>query len=203
MGFPQIDFSSWAIMLLMAAGYASWKLHQAQTKIFCVLRRADNSVDEGFANWTQHKIALKTGTKSIGWFDVDQSCVQNKILNKGFPFFLFPTRVAYLDYVYTSSHPIDPKTFKTEWPNPEARRDMDKANDIQAYNEGSRKSIGSTKKTPLEQWMPILTVGAFLIMGYFIWEIFNKVQQVGSGNNAIYNQIADLQRAVTELAKNR
>ena len=187
----------------MLVTYASWRTRKVQGQIYCTLRRADNSVVTGWANWSQNKIALKTGTKSIGWFIVNQQKVQDKIWNEGFPFFLFPTRGAWLDFSYTSSEPLDPKTFANDWPSPNARALLDKTNDIQAYNEGNRKSLGNAKKTPLEQWMPMLTLGGFLVLGYFIWEIFSRVQQVGSGNNAIYNQIAELQRLVGELAKSR
>ena len=177
------------IILIGVIAYASWKTHEVQSKIYCEFLRSDNTTVNKFASFKQAKIVFDGA-----WYDVDTNRIIGKVWKEGFPFYIFPTRGAKLLYKYNSRRPLDPETFENSWEDdPEVRAALDKKDDIQAYNEGNRKSVGvAGKKTMFEQYLPIIVIGGFLVIGYFVYTLQGNVDRLGAGQNAIQGLIGEL-----------
>jgi len=176
---------TYLILLLFCALYASYVLHKVKTKIYYHLVREDDSVKEGWVGFIQQKIMLDLGKGRQAWFFVEPQRIVNRILDKGFPFLFFPTRVPQLYFSYTSERPIDMRSFENQWPTPEARPLLDKTDDIQAYHEGNKRALGTAKPTLIQQYAPLLTVVGFIIIGYVLWIITGKLDQYGAQFNYI------------------
>ena len=186
---PENTYLIFGIILVL---YASYKTRGIQGKIRYEVILEDKSVVTGFMGWSQQKVILPTGKKTMGWFYVDLKRCLHYRLHEGFPWFLFPTMMSMLCYRFDSDRPYNPDDMTNSWPSPNDRAMLDKRDDIQAYNEGNRRSLGSVKKGMLEQYLPYIVLLGFVILGYFIYDLKNSQNMLGAGMNAIEGMLGQL-----------
>ena len=102
------------------------------------------------------------------------------------------TSLGVADYRWDSSQPLDPKNFNNEYESPESRKQLDKEEDIRALHEGNRKAQGQGKQGMLSGWMPLITVIGFVVLGFVIYMVLKKIDQLGFAMNVIQQQLGQL-----------
>ena len=158
-----------------------------RNQIFCTYRRRD-------------KTKLKKWGKAIegyrinfdnGWYYID---IKRCVLEFRWVGIL-PIWVRTLDFRFDSPMPLDPETFNNDWQTPEARKALDKTEDVKALNEGSKKALAPAGKVAGAfggGLMPILMIGGLLITLYFVYQLSGKIDMVGQAMNVIQTQLQGL-----------
>jgi len=161
--------------------YAIYSCHRAKTKVYCTFTRRDKTV--GY-KWAKAKNGERIEFDS-GWYYIITSRVKLKSLDVGFNMF-FPTMVRCLDFTYKSIWPIDHETGKADEETPEARKNLDKREDIEAFNLGSQKSYGKPKFGLLGGgWMPVILLVGMVACLYLIWQMQGQIDSVGQAMNVL------------------
>jgi len=171
------------LICIVALGilYAMYTCHRAKTKVYCTFKRRDKTV--------AHKWAKAKNGERIefdgGWYYIITSRVTLKSLDVGFNMF-FPTQVRCLDFTYKSIYPIDPETGEADAETPEARKNLDKREDIEAFNKGSQASYGKQKfGFAGGGWLPIISVVGIVACLYLIWQMQGQIDSVGQALNVL------------------
>jgi len=164
---------------------ASYNCHRAKTKIYCTFTRKDKT--------TEHKWIKAKNDERIefggGWRYVKTRCITLESLDKGFNMF-FPTMVRRLYFVYGKEYPLNPDTGETLEETPEMRKNLDKREDIEAFNIGSQKSYGKVKGGLLGGgWLPIILVVGIVACMYLIWQMQGSINSLGNAVNVLQEMI--------------
>ncbi len=177
-----MQFSSPVVLIIILAlviFYASYETHKLKTKIRCIFIRADNTIREKWINAHQRRVEFDDG-----WYHVLPDRALLTLLDKGI-FALFPTKAESLIFTSGSDMPMNAKTFNTGWGTPEARKALSKEEDILALRRSQQQLGSKQKRTLFEGWMPIITIGGFLILGYLQYTQNNKADMIGQAVNVL------------------
>lgn len=115
-----------------------------------------------------------------GWYYVATNCIRHDTTWFG----LLP--VILLEFNYKSKYPLDPDTGEPLEETPEMRRNLDKREDIQAYNEGGRKAAGLGKVSVLGGGLlPIILVIGIIASLYLNYQAMGKIDMLGNAINVL------------------
>lgn len=167
------------ILLLFVIVYASYSARSLRTKIWCSFRRLDRTKIEKFAKQNQRRVEFDNG-----WYYVNPRRTTLMLWNKGIHA-LIPTWIRTSDYRHDSSQPLNPDTFENTWETPEARKALNKEEDIRAYSAGNVQAVGKQKRTLLDNWLPIIFVIAVIIIGYMLYTLTQKTDMLGQAINVL------------------
>ena len=170
-------------MLLLLIIFQTYSVYDANKKIWCVFRRADKTKVGKWAKHTQAVIDFDGG-----WYEVEPSRITTMI--KWLP---LPTIVKSLDYTPFSTRAIDPISGDASM-SPETRKQLNVKDDIQALERGNENSLGGRgmKQGMLQQYIPLITICGFIIVGWFIYQLMGKVDQLGLSGNVIQTQLGKI-----------
>ncbi len=175
------------VILIFVIFYASYSAYSLKTRIFCSFRKADKTLIEKWAKVNQRRIEFEGG-----WYYVNPKRTYTMLLTKGIHQ-IIPIWIRRSDYRWDSSQPLDPETFTNDWETPEARANLDKEEDIVAYSKGNRTSFqAKQKKGMLESYMPIITIGGFVLIGYVIYTLTKKVDMLGTAINVAQQMLQQM-----------
>ena len=177
MSIQQFLISIVAIFILLAA----YNCYRAKNQVYCFFTRRDKTV--------AHKWAKAKNGERIefdgGWYYIVMRRIRLEALVSGFNL-LFPTMVRRLEFTYRSIWPIDPETGDADAETPEARKNLDKREDIEAFNIGSQKSYGKVKGGLLGGgWLPIILVVGIVSCLYLVWQMQGSINSLGNAVNVL------------------
>lgn len=170
------------ILVIIVVGilYAIYNCHRAATRVYCSFTRRDKT--------ESHKWAKAKNGERIefdgGWYYVDMARIKLVALKSGFNM-LFPTMVRKLDFRYNSSRPVDPQTGEADWETPEARKNLNKREDIEALERGSQAAMGRGKATAMGGWLPIILVVGMVALMYFMFQMRGQIDNLGNAINVL------------------
>lgn len=177
-GFMSVEF--WLVIIMIVLGFGVYSTHNLRGKVRCILIRPDLTLAEKFIKEEQRRISF-----GKGWFYINPKRIIESDWSKGI-FWLFPTKVQTIIFRWDSTQALDPRDFNNDYEKPESRAALDKEEDIRAYSQGNINIAGVTRKqNMLERWMPLVTVGGFLLLGYLVYSINAKVDSVGLAINVL------------------
>jgi len=170
-------------MLLLLIIFQTYSVYDANKKIWCVFRRADRTKVSKWAKPFQTRIEFDGG-----WYEVEPARITTMI--KWLP---LPTIVKSLDYTYLSTRAQDPATGDSTL-RPEERKALDTSDDMKALKDGNQQTLkgGVVKQNALQQYMPMITIVGFLILGYLIYTQRGQNDQLGFAMNTIQSQLAKI-----------
>lgn len=176
-----LNYVVYFLLFLMA--YHFYSVYSVRNKIWCSFRRADRTKVEKWAKENQARIDFDGG-----WYHVEPS--RTVLMLKWNP---LPMWVRALDFRHDSARALHPDTFDNAF-TPEARKQLDKTDDIKALEIGNNQALagGKQKKGLLESFMPIIVIGGFLIVAWFLWQQQHKIDMVGQATNIIEAQLAKI-----------
>ena len=165
--------------------FAVYSCHQAKSKVLCSFTRRDKTV--------AHKWAKAKNGERIefggAWYYIVMGRIKLQALTQGFNL-AFPTMVRRLDFTYRSIWPIDPETGEADAETPESRKNLDKREDIEAFNLGSQKAFGKAKGGMLGGgWLPIVLVVGIVACVYLIWQMQGQVDNLGNAINVLQEML--------------
>ena len=165
------------VMFVLMLGY---NLYLSNNRIMCRITRRDKSVRKKWAKPVNGE-RIEDGS---AWYYVRTKCIKSETSFFG----LIPVRV--LDFSYLSSQPLDPDSGEPVAESPEVRRNLDKREDIEAYNEGGRVAMGKGKIGFMGGGiMPIILVIGVVASVYFIWQLMGKIDMLGQAVNVLQNMM--------------
>lgn len=181
--------SSQLLMWLFAGLFYIWySTNDKRDKIYCTLIRKDKTK----INLWRKKNAWGRVELDGGWFYYTPKTVFYDWLNKGIHM-AFPIYIPCVLFRYNSKWALNPETFIADEESPQTRKNLDKEEDLESWRRSGREAMGGKKKTSiLEAYMPMITVGGFAVVGYFIYTLMTKVNLIGNGQNAIQNMLGQL-----------
>lgn len=172
------------IMLVALVAYAAYEVNKVKSKIHCTFIRPDRTKIEKWAKEKQRRVDFDNG-----WYYIAPKRIVLAAKDTGI-FKLFPTKIQTLIFKWDSPMPLDPTTFQNNWETPEARKALDKTEDIIAYSHGNVQAIASKpKKGLLENLMPIISVAAILIIGYMLYTLNNRIDMLGQAINVLQQML--------------
>ena len=178
------DMTTYLVMILLfVLGYSAYSAYGLRNKIWCSFRRRDRTKIEKFAKQNQGRIDFDKG-----WYYVDPRRTTLMMWTKGIHM-LIPTWIRTSDYRHDSSQPLNPDTFVNEWETPEARKALNKEEDIRAYAAGNVQAVGKGKQGFFDRWFPLLTVVAIVIVGYMIYTLMQKTDMLGQAINVLQEML--------------
>jgi len=177
LSFSQVLFFA----LILAVVYGSYSTYSLKKKVYCTLIRKDTSRVSLWAKVYEGGKVILDG----GWYYINP---ERRILAwyDGGIHKIFPTKIDTYMFKWDSSQPLDPRTWDSDYEKPEDRKNLDKTEDLVALNKGTQAAMSKTKTGGiLTQYMPIITLVGFLVLGYFIWKMQGKMDMLGQGQNYI------------------
>jgi hypothetical protein len=183
-----MQLSSGTLLIIFAVfiiAYYVYQVYTTRNRVWCVFRRRDRGRIEKWAKVDQTRIEFDGG-----WYDVDPGRI-----TFGIKWMPLPLAVKVLDFRHDSSLALDPSSFNNEY-TPTQRKQLGISDDLRDFAEGQQQSFGGkpAKKSMLEQWFPIIVILLIIVLGYMTYSINKKVDLVGFGNNAIQEQLNELQQ---------
>jgi len=161
--------------------FAIFSCYQAKSKVRCTFTRRDKTVATKWAK-------AKNGERILfddGWYYIIMSRIKLQALTSGFNL-LFPTMVRRLDFTYKNIYPIDPETGMADAETPEARKNLDKREDIEAFNKGSQSAYSKQKGGLLGGgWLPIALIIGIVASLYFNYQALGKIDMLGQALNVL------------------
>ena len=149
--------------LLLYTWYALWSL---QGKIRCQFHTKHRGIERRIISVKDKTVKFKKGTYEIHpkRFSIDSV----KILG----FFSVP--ILFAEWKWDTDQQIDPSTFKNSPDSPEALQAASSEKDWRNFNyEGSEK--GTVKDSSLMKYLPFITLGAVVILGFLMYTKFNSM----------------------------
>lgn len=161
--------SVFIIFLIFLVLYASYLLNKAKNNIYCMFIKYDGT---WVNKWVKPK--LTQVDFAGGWYYLNKKLLISKVLDTGV-YKLFPTKVDAQIFTQGDPDPMNPYNFTIASLTPEARKALDKTEDIAALYQGNRASLqAGRKKGLLEGMMPIVQVITVVAIGYILY-ILDKV----------------------------
>ncbi len=181
---PQVLF---IVIIVFAIFMGSYSARSLKNKILCTLNRADRTKIQKWAKIDQTRIDMDGG-----WYEVKPECTTLRLWDSGIHF-LFPTWVRCSDYRHGSAKPLNPDTYDNTY-SAEERKQLDKTDDIRALEQGNQRSLiqGAGKQGLFQKYLPIIMIGGFLIIGWFLWQMQAKMNLLGAGQNYIEGVLGDI-----------
>jgi hypothetical protein len=167
------------IILIIFAGYLIYDQYSKKDKIYCGFIRVDQTMIWKWVRKTAGRVEFDGG-----WYYIDPNCLIAKWHYIGYYYETI--------FKWDSSQPLNPKTFKNDALDPVSRKNLDKKEDIAAYNQAQREVTGKVKMGMLQQYLPIIMIVGFIIIGYFVFTMQSKISSLGLGQNAIEQMLGSL-----------
>ncbi len=175
------------LLLMFLVAYASYSLNKAKSHIYCMFIRWDGTWINKWAKPMQDRIDFDKG-----WYKLNPEMMISKVLDNGIHK-LFPTKVDAQIFRFGNPDPLNPFKFEIASLTPEQRKALNKREDIEAYAQGNRTSLQSKqRKGMLESLMPMITLAVFAVMGYMIYILNSRVDQIGFGQNVVQQMLQEL-----------
>lgn len=173
-----------AVVILFVA-FGIYQSYSLKDKVYCTFIRRDRTEINKYAKIKQGRIDFDNS-----WYNIDPRRVTLKLVWCG----IIPTHVKCLRYKFDSNMPLDPTNWNNDYDNPQDRKALDKTEDLTAFLTANKQSIAKApgKKSFLESLLPVLTIGGFVILGYFIVTMTKKIDLLGAGQNFIEGQLGQL-----------
>jgi hypothetical protein len=173
-------------LIVIGGAYAAYCSHRAKSKIYASFVKRDRTKGH---KWVKAKNGERIEYEN-GWYYVVMKCVTTEPLDTGFNM-LFPTMVRQLDFTYKSKYPIDHDTGEPLAETPEMRKNLNKREDIESLNQGTRQAFGKGAKVGLlgGGLLPVLLIVGVVISLYFIWQLMGAVNNLGFAMNVIQNML--------------
>lgn len=125
-----------------------------------------------------------------GWYYVITECI---IHDRTF-FGLLP--VMLLEFSWRSKYPLDPDTGEPAPETPEMRKNLNKREDIEALEVGSRRATGAGSRVPAfggGLWPIVLTIGVVASV-YLLWQLTGKMDMLGQATNVVQEMLLNMGR---------
>ena len=168
------------LSVLIVVAIFAYELFMVNTRIRCIFTGRDKKIKKKWAKPTNgERIEFNNG-----WYYVVTHCITYDTALFG----LLP--VAVLNFTWRNKYPIDPATGDVATETPEMRKNLDKREDIQAYNEGGRVAIGKTKVGFMGGGiLPIILVVGVVASVYFIFQMRGQIDMLGQAINVLQEMI--------------
>ena len=168
--------------------YIWYSVNDKRDKIYCTLIRKDKTK---LNEWRKKNPSGRVEMDG-GWYYYTSNAVTYDWLNKGIHL-LFPIYVPCALFRWNCKWALSPEKFEADEESPQVRKNLDKEEDLTAWRKSGQTAMAGKKKmSMLEAYMPMITVGGFIVVGYFIWTLMGKVNMIGAGQNAIQNMLGQL-----------
>ncbi len=178
---PQNMTSLLSYAFLFIVFYLTYTAYDWKKKIWCSFRRADRTKIEKWAKVSEKRIEFDGG-----WYHVEPSratLMWKMVLG----FFPMPARS--LDFRHDSPRALSPDDFSNDF-TPEARKQMDTADEVRGMSEGHMKALGSKKKGGLlSDYMPIILVVGLLVLGFMMYQQQKRMDMLGQAINVLQQMI--------------
>ncbi len=171
-------------IVILGVIYASYCSYRAKNKIYCTFTRRDKTVGHRWIKVHKNGERIEYGG---GWYYVDSDCITTEALDSGFNM-IFPTMVRRLEFTWGHQLPINPKTGLPIVQTPEMRKNLNKREDIEALELGSKQALsGKAAKVGLlgGGWMPIIIIVGLLVVGYMEYQNQKRMDAVGLAINTL------------------
>lgn len=183
-----MSFQQFIIAIIVVAFvYAIFNCYRAKTRVYCTFQRRDKTVT---TKWAKAKNGERIEFDG-GWYYVNMKRITLRALESGFSF-LFPTMVRCLEFRYNSSQPVDPETGENNWETPEARKNLNKREDIESLEMGSQRAMGKVKTGLLGTgWLPVILVLGIVICLYLVFQMRGQIDSVGNAINVLQEMMLE------------
>jgi preprotein translocase subunit SecG len=178
-----MQLNPFTVLLIGVILLQFYSVYNVRNKIWCTFRRVDRTKINKWAKNGQGRIEFDGG-----WYEVEPARVTLAL--KWEP---LPTWVRTLDFRHDSSRALDPDTFDNQY-TPEARKQLDKTDDIRALEQGNQQALSARggKQGLLERYMPFIVVIGFVVIGFFLYNLMQHQNQLGVGQNTIEVQLGQI-----------
>ncbi len=185
----QINPQAMPLIILGFVIFILWyQVRLNSTRILCIFRGRNKTRVERFAKDSQARIVFEDG-----YYDVDPGRITIGIRSI---FFIFPLPIRCLDFRHDSAKALHPDTFENQM-TAEERKQLDTADSIKEYSQGSRQGLmGRGKMGLLERYQGIITVIGFVIIAFVIYNLMQKIDLLGTQGNVIQGTLAQIQQAL-------
>lgn len=183
-----------SILLMFVIGYGILSCYDKKNKIFCTFKANDRTEQSRWTKKSQDKIIFKGSDGRERWYDIEIGRTTLKWITNGIHL-LFPLFGRCLTYTQDSRRPEDPFTFSnTMDADPAVRATLDAKDDVLEFEQRTEKGlgVGKMKGGLLQQWMPIIMILGFAILGYLIYQQGQHINLLGKGQNLLESMMGQL-----------
>jgi len=169
-------------LIIFAILYAIYSCYKVKTRVLCTITRRDKTK---VRKWAKAKNGYRIEVDK-GWYYVNMRRITLLPYEEGVHL-LFPTMARCLEFRYNSTQPIDPETGENDYETPQSRRNLNKTEDIEALEIGSKKALGTVKAGGIlgGGWMSLIMVVGILLTLYFVYTLNSHVNSLGNAINVL------------------
>lgn len=170
---------NWGLSLFVIAAFVLFIWYRAQTrfrdKMLCQFIRPNKQRIEKWVPLDSKYVVFDRGRYGTGRYRCDPECITMLWYARGINI-LFPTLVPTLEFKWDTENPLDPRTFQSTWLTPEARHAGWEEHQHVAFARASAAQAG-VKKSILEKFLPLITIGGILIVLFIAWQGFGGLDE--------------------------
>lgn len=100
-----------------------------------------------------------------------------------------------LEFSWKSKYPNDPDTGEPASETPEMRKNLNKREDIESLEVGSRRALGAGKATVMGGgWMMVILVIGVVASLYLSWQNSGKIDMLGQATNVVQEMLINMRK---------
>jgi hypothetical protein len=177
-------------LIIIFLVYGVYQVYTLKDKVHCTFIRKDRTTITKLVKVSQNRVEFDKG-----WYYIDIKRTTLKMVWMGF----IPTWIRCLIYWSGSNKPLDPaNNWNASYDDPQERKALNRTESIQSLmNKQQTVIVGKgAKKGMLENLMPIIMIGGFLIVGYLVYTMKQNQDLLGAQSNILQQQLLDLMKAL-------
>lgn len=189
LSFPQFI----SMLLFFVIAYGAFSCWDKTKKIYCTFKSNDRSEESRWIKKSLDKIIFKGSDGVERWYDLEAGRTTMKLFTGGIHV-IFRIHVRCLTFRQDSRRPEDPFTFNNTMDgDPAMRALLNAKDDTQEFAQQTQKGFGGKVKGGLlQQWMPIIMIAGFAILGLFIFQQQQRIDLLGTGQNVMEQMLQQL-----------
>lgn len=175
-----------AVIIIVAI--ASLQTHKASSQIKCIITTPTNTEITKWININSPIVKFKINGKNLIYIN-DPKCIKTAVRSDGL-FMFFPTKINIEYFAWSSKWPLNPLTLEPSVDSPENEYNLQLTQELQDLGKSYQgMSPQSGKQGLFAQWMPIITIIGFVIVGFFIYQVNSNTTNVGNAVNVLQSMM--------------
>ena len=169
--------------VIVIVGIVSYQTNSLSSKVKCVLTTPTNTEEVKWININSPIVKFKINKETRIFYN-NPKFIKHSVKRDGL-FMFFPTKIDTEYFAWNSKWPLDPLTLQPTSEAPDIEANLQLSQDLQDYAQGYNKAMLSGKQGLFAQWMPIITIIGFIIVGFFIYQVNANTTNVGNAVNVL------------------
>ena len=183
----ELNANLFLFVIIVIVGIVSYQTNSLSSKVKCVITTPTNTEEVKWININSPIVKFKINKETRIYYN-NPKFIKHSVKRDGL-FMFFPTKVDIEYFAWNSKYPLDPLTLEPTAESPENEANLQLSQDLKDYAEGYKNMSPNAKQGLFAQWMPIITIIGFIIVGFLIYQNNQNTTDVGNAVNVLQSMM--------------